>query len=146
MKKILTALALVATAITAPVAAQKPVNSYTYQVIGYYDGDTFFIRMSGLPPELSRISVRIRGIDTPEIRGKCEFEKRTAAQAAAFLERYIRQNGGTVTLTGLRWDKYGGRVDADVFVNGKKVADEMILRELARPYTGGKRKGWCPNG
>lgn len=123
--------------------ARGETNSYTYQVVSVYDGDTFRINMPGLPPELSRVSVRIRGIDAPELRGKCESERRWARQSAIHLEGIIARGGGTVTLRGLRWDKYGGRIAADVFVNGQSVAREMISRGMARPYTSGRREVWC---
>ena len=33
---------------------------------GAYDGDTLYITMPGLPDELTRMTVRLRGVDTPE--------------------------------------------------------------------------------
>jgi endonuclease YncB( thermonuclease family) len=127
-------------------AQAQTSRSYTYDVVDIYDGDTFYIRMDGLPPELSRIGVRVRGVDTPEMRGKCEFEKRNAAGAKLYTTRMIRLAGNKVTLTNLKWDKYGGRVDADVYVNGRNLAQDLIMQSYARPYVGGARKGWCPNG
>ncbi len=117
---------------------------YTYEVVGIYDGDTFYIKMTGLPPELQRIGVRVRGIDTAEMKGKCEVEKRTAAGAKLYTTRMLKLSGNKVILQGLKWDKYGGRVDADVYLmNGQKLADNMIMQGYARPYNGGKRAGWC---
>lgn len=148
MKIINTLIAATALAVTGYMthqsqAANAPV-AYTYDVTGIYDGDTFYIRMTGLPPELSRIGVRVRGIDTAEMRGKCEFEKRTAAGAKAFTTRMLKLSGNRVVLRNLKWDKYGGRVDADVYLtNGQKLADNMIQMGYARPYNGGKRAGWC---
>lgn len=132
-------------ALTGGVADAAPLsaNRYSYQVVGIYDGDTFYIRMDGLPPELARIGVRVRGVDTPEMRGKCESEKRNALAAKAFIQRILLVNKNVVMLTGLKWDKYGGRVDADVFIGSQKLSDMMIERGYARPYMGGKRKGWC---
>ena len=142
--KMLSFLAATALLATSCGAAQPSTNQYTYDVVGIYDGDTFYIKMAGLPPELSRIGVRVRGIDTAEMKGKCEFEKRTAAGAKAFTTRMLKLNGNKVTLRNLKWDKYGGRVDADVYLaNGQKLADLMIMQNYARPYMGGKRAGWC---
>lgn len=140
MKIIRNALFAIAALVASPASA---VTSYTYDVIGVYDGDTFYIRMQGLPPELSRIGVRVRGVDTAEMKGKCDFEKSTAKGAKLFTTRTLMQAGNKVTLTNLKWDKYGGRVDADVYVNGQKLSDMMITRGYARPYVGGKRAGWC---
>lgn len=147
MKILTNILAVAALALSAPAVAQTAQPSYVYDVIGIYDGDTFYIRMAGLPPELSRIGVRVRGIDTAEMRGKCDFERRTAAGAKAYTTRMLKLSGNRVTLRNLKWDKYGGRVDADVYLaNGQKLSDLMIMQSYARPYVGGKRTGWCPNG
>ena len=40
------------------------------------------VNIPGVHPLLgNEIGIRVRGIDTPEIRGKCEFEKRKAKEA-----------------------------------------------------------------
>ena len=146
--KIFSILAATALAITSAAAA-APLSQarYTYNVTGIYDGDTFYIEMPGLPPELKRIGVRVRGIDTAEIKGKCNEERRTANGAKLYTTRMIKLSGNRVTLQGLKWDKYGGRVDADVYLaNGQNLARLMIMQGYARPYQGGKRAGWCPNG
>lgn len=140
MKKFCAVLfALAASACNTPVVA----NSYTYDVTGIYDGDTFYIEMNGLPPELKRIGVRVRGVDTPEIRGKCAMEKHNALAAKAFTTRSLASAGYRVTLSNVKWDKYGGRIDADVMVSGKSLAKMLIERGYARHYDGGKRNGWC---
>ena len=46
-----------------------------------YDGDTIKITMPGLPPEIAAISVRVAGIDAPEIKGKCDSERAKAIEA-----------------------------------------------------------------
>ena len=47
-----------------------------------YDGDTITFNLPGLHPIISeKISIRVNGIDTPEIKGKCEKEKYDAKQA-----------------------------------------------------------------
>ncbi len=51
-----------------------------------YDGDTCTFSIQALHPLIGeKINVRIRGIDTPEIRGKCEGEKNKAILARDFL-------------------------------------------------------------
>lgn len=138
-----TALALIG---SATADAKLSQARYDYKVTGVYDGDTFYIEMSGLPPELRRIGVRVRGIDTAEVKGKCNEERRTANGAKLFTTRMLKLSGNSVTLQGLKWDKYGGRVGADVYLaNGESLAHLMIMQGYARPYTGGKRAGWCAN-
>ncbi|MFT6578378.1 MAG: endonuclease YncB(thermonuclease family), partial [Zhongshania sp.] len=40
-----------------------------------YDGDTFRVNIAGWPSVVGdSMPVRIKGIDTPELRGKCQLE------------------------------------------------------------------------
>jgi len=49
------------------------------KLISVYDGDTFRVDINSLPPILGKnIPVRVAGIDTPEIQGKCFYEKNLA--------------------------------------------------------------------
>ena len=107
-----------------------------------YDGDTLYITMPGLPPELSEMLVRVAGVDTPEIRGKCEAEKTLAIQARDFVIRSLNE-ARSVSFCNPKWGKYGKRVIAEVVLDGKSLAAILIERGLGRPYSGGRRKGWC---
>lgn len=108
-----------------------------------YDGDTLYIVVPDLPGPLRRMSVRVLGIDTPELRGSCDTEKRRAADARAFLKQVFA--GATqIRINVLKWDKYGGRIDAHVSTpDGRDLAAVLVAAGLARPYDGGKRQGWC---
>ncbi len=47
-----------------------------------YDGDTVTFNLPGLHPIIGeKISIRVNGIDTPEIKGKCDKEKYDTKQA-----------------------------------------------------------------
>lgn len=107
-----------------------------------YDGDTIYVTAANVAPELAEMSVRIRGIDTPEIRGDCPAEKAMALEARDYV-RNLLSNGYPVEFTGLAWDKYGGRILATVDVNGHDLGSMLIAEGLARPYDGGKRQSWC---
>lgn len=39
-------------------------------------------------------------------------------------------------------DKYF-RINTEVFADGVNVGADMISKDLARAYAGGKRSGWC---
>ena len=55
-----------------------------------YDGDTCTFNLPGIHPFFGKkISARIRGIDTPEIRGKCAAEKRKAKAARDYLRALL---------------------------------------------------------
>ena len=107
-----------------------------------YDGDTLYITMPGLPPELSEMLVRVAGVDTPEIRGKCEAEKTLAIQARDFVIRSLAE-ARSVKFCNPAWGKYAKRVVADVVIDGKSLAATLIERGLGRPYSGRRREGWC---
>jgi len=108
-----------------------------------YDGDTFHSNLCALPVPLSTVSVRIAGIDTPEIRTTCASEKAMGYAAKKYLEDlFVGQT--EVLVKNVEWDKYGGRIGGDVFLaDGSSVAERMIKSGLARPYTGGTRQSWC---
>ncbi len=107
-----------------------------------YDGDTFFVDLEGVPDVLGkRIGVRLAGIDTPEIRGKCPLEKELAIEAREFLRELI--NGKQVELRNITRGKYF-RLVADVYVNNENVSNSLLASDLAVRYTGkGKRFDWC---
>lgn len=107
-----------------------------------YDGDTCYITMPALPQSLSKMSVRILGIDTPEIKGKCSKEKGMALLGRKFANNLFK-NARDIEFKNLKWDKYGGRVLADVYLDGNSYSELIIKQKLARPYDGGAKKGWC---
>jgi endonuclease YncB( thermonuclease family) len=106
------------------------------------DGDSLAVRVSvWLGLEVSTI-VRLRGIDAPELAGRCPEERRRAAAARDALATLVA--GGTVSLAAVETDKYGGRVVADVVDDsGRPLAAALVAAGLARPYDGRRRAGWC---
>ena len=120
--------------ITGPVAAK---------VVKVYDGDTFTVEAYPWPGLEAKASVRINGVDTPEILGKCEAEKQKAIKAREFVKWLVL--GEVVFLQNVKHGKYAGRVVADVKLEGGgNLADKIINQGLGREYHGGARKGWCP--
>ncbi len=111
---------------------------------GVADGDTIRTTLK-LPCPLCSASVRIRGIDTPESTylAKCPAEKSKGLEAKAFLIN-LTTGQESMMARNIKWDKYGGRIDAIVEINGKDVGQQMIDRGLAKPYTGaGPKPNWC---
>ena len=112
-------------------------------VKGVYDGDTFYSDLCALPKPLSEVSIRIVGIDTPEIRTTCASEKVLGYAAKAKLQELF-EGQNVVVVKDVEWDKYGGRIDGRVFLeDGTDIAAKMIESGLARPYEGGTREPWC---
>ena len=107
-----------------------------------YDGDTCYVIAPTLPEPLQKMSVRILGIDTPEMRAECAEEKKLALKGREFANRMFRA-AEKIEFANLKWDKYGGRVLVDVYLDGKLYKDEIINAGLARPYDGGTKESWC---
>jgi endonuclease YncB( thermonuclease family) len=113
------------------------------EVTSIYDGDTFRADLKGYPEIIGdRIGIRINGIDTPEMRGECQKEKRLARQAKQFVVTQLR-SAKRVELRNMKRGKYF-RIVADVFVDGKNLGDMLINNAMAVSYDGGtKAKDWC---
>lgn len=118
-------------------------NVYEARVLRVIDGDTIRVAISIWHDQVLTTSIRVRGVDTPEIRGKCAEERALALKAKAFTAELL-PTGATVILKRIAPDKYGGRYDADVQTSdGRELAASLIHAGLARPYEGERRAGWC---
>ena len=112
------------------------------KVISVYDGDTFRVNIDSLPPIVGKnIAIRVNGVDTPEIRGKCQYEKNLALEARDFVRGKLA-NAKEIKLTNLQRGKYF-RVVANVVVDGVSLGQELLDNELAYEYSGGKKLKWC---
>ena len=114
-----------------------PVNSG--RVIKVYDGDTITIasKLPGLKKSpIYKFSVRLNGIDTPEMRGKNDDEKEMAHKARDALSARIF--GKDVFLKNVQTEKYG-RLLCDVYLEAENVNVWMIEKRYAMPYDGGTK-------
>ncbi|MBT3921976.1 MAG: thermonuclease family protein [Nitrospina sp.] len=111
--------------------------------VGNYDGDTVTFNLPGLHPIIGeKISIRVNGIDTPEIRGKCEKEKYDAKQAKEVVADILK-DAEQIILKNMERGKYF-RIAADVIVDGENLADVVIEAGVAVRYDGGKKTHkWC---
>jgi endonuclease YncB( thermonuclease family) len=117
-------------------------NVSQVEVTSIYDGDTFRVNIPGWPPIIGeRIPIRLINADTPELRGECEEEIRLAREAKKVTVAILR-SAESVSLNNIKRDKYF-RIDANVIVDGRDLGSYLIANGYARPYSGGKRKGWC---
>lgn len=128
------ALAAPATAACYPWPLRAPLA---------YDGDTVYVTIPELPPELQDVSVRLLNIDAPELRGACEAEKAAAREARDALRAMLRR-AREVVICPIGWDRWGGRIDATVWADGVDVGEQLARLGLVRPYDGGRREPWCP--
>ena len=137
-----TALLALAAIWAAPSAAGEslpgPLSATLVRVV---DGDTIEVSVRVWLGQELTTSVRIRGIDAPELRGRC---RRETILAAAATDRLAEIADAALRLTDIGEDKYFGRVVADVEnATGGNLAAMMLGSGLARAYDGGQRGDWC---
>lgn len=116
-----------------------PINGG--HVIKVYDADTITIA-SKLPYNESpmyRLSVRLNGIDTPEIKGKgvSDEEKEAAKVARDFVSNLVLNK--FVRLENIQTEKYG-RILADVFLGDLHLNELLVNQRYAVRYDGGTKK------
>lgn len=107
-------------------------------VIKVYDGDTITIA-SKLPYKESpiyRFSVRLNGIDCPEIKGSNEDEKKCAIIARDTVSELLL--GKMIRLENLQTEKYG-RILADVYLDKLHINNYLLEKHLAVKYDGGTK-------
>ncbi len=123
--------------------AAKQYGSVTVsKVISVYDGDTFRVNIDSLPPLIGKnIPVRLEGVDTPEINGKCQYEKDLALEARDFVRSKLL-NAAEIKLNDLQRGKYF-RIVAKVYIDGVSLEEELLQNGLAYQYNGGKKSNWC---
>ncbi len=117
-----------------------PVTSGT--VIKVYDGDTITIA-SRLPfrdkrKTFYRFSIRLRDIDSPELRTSCTEEKEVAKLAQKTLAELCL--GQRVTLQDVATEKYG-RILANVILKPGNInlSQYMLQQRLAVSYASGTK-------
>ena len=109
-----------------------------FTVVKVRDGDTFVINIENVPDVFGKeIAVRIRGIDTPEIKEKREEIRNIAIKAKEELEKLFN-SGNKIILYNLGRDKYF-RLLASVKVGDIDVAEYLIKKGLAKSYDGGAK-------
>jgi endonuclease YncB( thermonuclease family) len=125
----------------AEEALAGPVSAFVERVV---DGDTVDVRARIWLGQSLSIRVRIDGVDTPEMRSDCADERRLALAARDFLARRLLNR--EVTLLRVVYDKFGGRVRADISDSDGDIAKGLLEAGLARPYRGERREPWCATG
>jgi len=124
--------------------AERTYGSVTIaEVTSIYDGDTFRANIPDYPSIIGeRMGIRINGVDTPEMRGKCEQEKVLARKAKQYNIKALR-NAKTIELRNMQRGKYF-RIVADVYADGQSVGEGLVRQGLAVIYDGGRKvKDWC---
>jgi endonuclease YncB( thermonuclease family) len=127
---------------SVPATAIFSRGIYPAEVLRIADGDTFDARVQVWPGIAITTKVRLRGIDTPELKARCPQELVKAEAARAKLASILAE--GSLELSRVGLDKFGGRIDAAASTRSTPdVSVAMLQAGLGRSYAGGRREGWC---
>ncbi|MGH1452776.1 MAG: thermonuclease family protein [Paracoccaceae bacterium] len=95
------------------------------------DGDTLWYHGT---------KIRLIGIDTPEIEGRCAAERQIAAQATRYLTNLLNTGLRKIAFDGE--DRYG-RALARLWVTEGEVGPAMLAAGLAEPFPRREPPPWC---
>ena len=127
---------------TAGGREEKIPGPVAAQVLSVIDGDTIIARARIWLGQRLETRVRLAGVNTPELRGKCPEERLLARRARDLVRTMIAD--GDVLLRDIQYGKYAGRVVARVQVrDGGDLSRALLEAGLGRPYDGGRRLSWC---
>ncbi|RKZ79032.1 MAG: hypothetical protein DRQ35_04980 [Gammaproteobacteria bacterium] len=138
------------------------------ELIRVIDGDTLRVRVTIWPSTVVNTTIRIFGVDTPELRSKCSKTAQLSVAAKHFTEKVLEKG---FFLSEVTHGKYAGRYLARVYLpittsksswmsetslrkyaetgEGPTLSDALIAEGYGLPYYGkGKRPPWdevfCP--
>ena len=115
-----------------------PVTTSNFSGVEYvrnYDGDTMTVNIPGVHPLFgNEIGIRVRGIDTLEIRVKYPFVKQKVKETKTLIEG-ILNHANTITFHDIEREKYF-RIVASVIVDGQNLSDLLLAKKLVVPYDG----------
>lgn len=119
----------------------------TFSCVKYvknYDADTITVDIPKVHPIIGdNISVRVSGVDAPEIKGQGPCEKEASRNAKRLVENLLK-NAKRIDLINVDKDKYF-RLLADVKVDGVDLKTMLLKNKLAYEYSGGtkEKRNWC---
>lgn len=135
----LTCVLFLASCAHISASQQKDMANFdNVSLISVYDGDTFYVDISSCNIDVfcKHISVRVRGVDCPEMKGGTAETKARAKQAKSFTQDFL--SSGKILLRNCSRDKYF-RLLCDVNVNKRDLARELIKNGHGVPYDGGTK-------
>ena len=129
--------------LAAPAARAEILSGpYPVKVLRVIDGDTVLVELSPWFGQRMEVSVRLHGVDAPEMRSRCLDERLDAERARGFVIERLAAGGAM--LVDVRKGKYFGRVIARIETPEGDLSQLLLQNELAAPYAGGARqRGDC---
>ena len=107
-------------------------RGHQFNIVKIFDGDTIQVKGFGL-----KFTIRLVGIDTPELGRKEKKRQPYSLQAKQKLTHLLREK--TISLKQYGMGKYN-RVLAEIFVNETNINLEMVRSGLAEVYRGKRPK------
>lgn len=130
--------------LTPPLAtAETAAHFHNVTYHRCYHAHSCFVSIPGLPSIFGDVLlIRLAGIDTPEILGKCDQEKQLAKKARDYVNTVLF-NAREIDLYDLERGEHFNLV-ARVVANGKNLSEQLIKRKFAVPHKEGNQKpDWC---
>ena len=114
-------------------AEPQPTATFNSVKLGkVIDGDTFKVNLNCKYKIFCKaISVRVRGINTPELNAKDPVIKKKAQKAKQFTKGFLSRK--KIKLKECSRGKYF-RLVCDVYANKESLAEALLAKELAVPY------------
>jgi micrococcal nuclease len=123
-----------------PSGAAALYGPYRAEIVRVVDGDTLEMDIDLWPSPRARSLVRLKGIDTPELRGPTSCERALAQRAKDYLATLAI---GTAQVDLVEPDKFGRRMGGRVTARGVDLVSAMLAAGHGRSYEGDRRKPWC---
>ena len=112
------------------------------ELIRVIDGDTVLVRLTPWFGQSIEVSVRLYGIDAPEMKSRCQPERQKAHAAKRALEALVA--GKDLHLRDIHKGKYFGRVIARLErEDGLDVSQNLLQSGLVQPYRGAQKSSYC---
>ncbi len=123
----------------APLQAAEFSGDAKARVDRVIDGDTVKMRVAIWLDQEILVSVRLAGVDAPELfRPKCDAERALALEAKSFAEDFLQS--GDARLTNIEQGKYAGRVVARLETARGDLGAALVAAGLG---VRGAKGNWC---
>lgn len=101
--------------------------------VDVYDGDTFYVNIDRVHPIFGkRLGIRVKGVNTPELRAKSLYEKEMAQRAKSFTVSAL-EGAKRIDLSECVRGKYF-RIVCQVTYDGKNLSEGLLASGLAIKY------------
>ena len=116
-------------------------RSIEAKVVSVYDGDTVKIVFMISKRVPMKLSLRLLGLDAPEMNSKNSLEHDAAMIVKNIVSDLVLNQ--IVSVRFQQWDKYGGRILGTLFLkSGESVNNYLLNQDLAHYYDGKKKPSW----